>query len=378
MVDAIRGLIAWTPMGLPAFLFVITVVVFFHELGHFAVARFFRVKVEVFSIGFGREIVGWTDGRGTRWKISWLPIGGYVKFAGDADASSRPDAQATAAMSATEREGALTFKPLGQRAAVAVAGPFANFILAIVLLTGLFLYSGHSMVRPIIGQVTKDSPAAAAGLKPGDVVTKIDNTKIDDFQQLPEIISVSSGQPLAMGIRRGAQDLTIWVTPKLMKAPDILGNATSQMVIGVRPDLHAAVTHQKYGPVGAFAAACSETWGIIKNTLLGIGQMISGHGSTDQLRGTVGIAQMTKQVADFGFLPLLNLVAILSVSIGLANLFPIPLLDGGHLLYYGCEAVLGRPLGERAQDVGFRLGLVLVLGLMLLTTWNDLVRLNLF
>jgi regulator of sigma E protease len=378
MIDAIRGLIAWTPMGLPAFLFVITLVVFFHELGHFLVARFFGVKVDVFSVGFGKEIFGWNDKRGTRWKVSWLPIGGYVKFAGDADASSRPDPAANARMTVAEKEGALAFKPLGQRAAVAAAGPFANFILAIVMLTGLFLYSGHNLVAPVIGEVTKDSPAAAAGIKSGDRVTRIDGTAINDFQQLPEIISVAGGDPLAVGIRRAGHDMTIWVTPRLMKTRDILGGATSQMVIGVRPDIHAAVTHESYGPVGAFAAACSETWNIMKTTILGIAQMIGGHASADQLRGPVGIANMTRQVADFGFLPLLNLVAILSVSIGLANLFPIPLLDGGHLLYYGCEAVLGRPLGERAQDVGFRLGLVLVLGLMLLTTWNDLVRLNLF
>ena len=378
MLDAIRGLIAWTPMGLPAFLFVITLVVFFHELGHFLVARFFGVKVDVFSVGFGKEIFGWNDKHGTRWKLSWLPIGGYVKFAGDADESSRPDSAATARMTAAERAGVLALKPLGQRAAVAASGPFANFILAIVLLTGLFLYSGHSVVAPVIGQVTKDSPAAAAGIRSGDRVTKIDNTVITDFQQLPEIISVAGGAPLAVGIHRAGQDLILWITPRLMKTRDILGDSTSQMVIGVRPDAHAPVTHLRYGPVGAFAAACSETWNIIKTTILGIGQMIGGHASADQLRGPVGIANMTRQVADFGFLPLLNLVAILSVSIGLANLFPIPLLDGGHLLYYGCEAVLGRPLGERAQDVGFRLGLVLVLGLMLLTTWNDLVRLNLF
>jgi regulator of sigma E protease len=234
------------------------------------------------------------------------------------------------------------------------------------------------VIAPVIGEVTKDSPAAAAGIRAGDRVTRIDGTEITDFQQLPEIISVNGGSPLAMGIHRAGQDLTIWLTPRLMKTRDMLGNSTSQMVIGVRPDTHTPVTHERYGPVGAFVAACSETWSIIKNTILGIGQMIGGHASTDQLRGPAGIAQMTKQVAEFGFLPLLNLVAILSVSIGLANLFPIPLLDGGHLLYYGCEAVLGRPLGARAQDVGFRLGLVLVLGLMLLTTWNDLVRLNLF
>jgi len=378
MLDAIRSLIAWTPMGLPAFLFVITLVVFFHELGHFLVARYFGVTVEIFSIGFGREIFGWTDRHGTRWKISWLPIGGYVKFAGDADAASRPDHEAADTMTAEQRKGALQLKPLYQRALVAASGPLANFLLAIALLTGLCLYAGHTVVAPVIGQVTKGSPAAVAGIKAGDLVTRIDDAQINDFQRLPEIISVSGGSPLAVGIRRAGRDLTIWVTPRMMKTRDLLGNDTSQMVIGVRPDPHAPVTHEGYGPVGAFAAACSETWGIIKGTILGIGQMIAGHASTDQLRGPLGIANMTRQVADFGFLPLLNLVAILSVSIGLANLFPIPLLDGGHLLYYGCEAVLGRPLGARAQDVGFRLGLVLVLGLMLLTTWNDLVRLNLF
>jgi len=378
MLDAIRGLIAWTPMGLPAFLFVITLVVFFHELGHFAMARYFRVTVEIFSIGFGREIFGLTDRHGTRWKISWLPIGGYVKFAGDADAASRPDHEGGLAMTGEARRGALQFKPLYQRALVAASGPLANFLLAIVILTGLSLYAGRTMVAPLIGEVSQGSPAAAAGIKPGDLVTAIDGASITDFQQLPEIISVSGGSPLAVGIRRAGRDLTIWVTPHMMKTRDILGNITNQMVIGVRPDPRAPITHESYGPAGAFAAACSEAWGIIKGTILGIGQMITGHASTDQLRGPAGIAQMTRQVAEFGFLPLLNLAAILSVSIGLVNLFPIPLLDGGHLLYYGCEAVLGRPLGARAQDVGFRLGLVLVLGLMLLTTWNDLVRLNLF
>jgi regulator of sigma E protease len=378
MMDAIRGLIAWTPMGLPAFLFVITLVVFFHELGHFLMARLFGVKVEVFSVGFGKEIFGWNDKRGTRWKVSWLPIGGYVKFAGDADASSKPDRNAAATMNAAERDQALAFKPVGQRALVAAAGPFANFILAIVLLTGLLMISGRVVVAPVVGDVTKGSPAQMAGILPGDTVTRIGGTAITDFQQLPQIISLSGGETLAVGLKRAGRDLTVQVTPRLTKTSDVLGNVSSQMVIGVRPPANAAVTREQYGPIGAFGAACTETWDIIKTTILGISQMITGHASADQLRGPAGIAQMTKQVAEFGFLPLLNLVAILSVSIGLANLFPIPLLDGGHLLYYAVEAVLGRPLGERAQDVGFRLGLVLVLGLMLLTTWNDLVRLNLF
>lgn len=376
--DAIRGLIAWTPLGLPAFLFVITVVVFFHELGHFLVGRYFGVKVEVFSVGFGKEIFGFTDRHGTRWKVSWIPVGGYVKFAGDADAASTPDHAAAEAMSAEERAHALPFKPVSQRAAVAAAGPAANFILAIVLLTGLLFYSGHTVIQPMIGLVAKDGPAAQAGLKTGDIVTSIDNTKITDFQQLPQIISVSGGQTMAFGIERGGKPMTLWVTPRLMKSKDFLGNVGDQVMIGVGPNPKAKLSTERYGPVGAFAAAVQETWTIAKTTILGVAQIIGGHGSADQLRGPAGIAQMTGQVAAFGFLALLNLVAVLSVSIGLANLFPIPLLDGGHLLYYAFEAVLGRPLGVRAQEVGFRLGLVLVLGLMLLSTWNDLVRLNLF
>ena len=378
MFDAIRGLIAWAPMGLPAFLFVITLVVFFHELGHFLVARAFGVKVDVFSVGFGKEIFGWNDKRGTRWKLSWIPVGGYVKFAGDADAASRPDPEASAKMTLAEREGALVFKPVGQRALVAAAGPFANFILAIVLLTGLFLYAGHLVTPPVVGVVKPGTPAAAAGILAGDRITKVDSTQITDFDQLPLIISVASGEPLAIGVHRGNRDMTIWVSPKRMANRDNLGNEINQMMIGVSPDPKTPAKRESYGPVGAFGAACDETWNIIRTTVVGISRMITGHGGTDQLSGPVSIAKMSRQIAVIGFLPLLNWIAILSVSIGLANLFPIPLLDGGHLLYYGCEAVLGRPLDERAQDVGFRLGLVLVLGLMLLTTWNDLVRLNLF
>ncbi len=370
---------SWTPLGLPAFLFVITVVVFFHELGHFLVARACGVKVDIFSVGFGKEIFGFNDKTGTRWRLSWIPIGGYVKFAGDANAASLPDQKAAEAMAPAEREHVLFFKPLWQRALVAAAGPFANFVLAIILLTGLNMYTGHYALAPIVGTVVQGSAADVAGIKSGDRVTAIDGAKITEFEQLPQIITVSGGKTLVMDLVRDGNPLSLKVTPRTMKVRDPLGDMSTSVVIGVRPSTDkSAITFVKYGPGGAFVAAATKSWDICKTTILGLGQMIRGYASADQLRGPVGIAGMTKQVAEFGFLALLNLTAVLSVSIGLANLFPIPVLDGGHLLYYACEAVLGRPLGERAQDVGFRLGLVLVLGLVLLTTWNDLARLNLF
>ena len=379
MFEAIQGLAIWTPLGVPAFLFVITLVVFFHELGHFGVARACGVKVDIFSVGFGKEIFGWNDSKGTRWRLSWIPVGGYVKFAGDANAASMPDAKAAEAMSASERSGVLFFKPLWQRAAVAAAGPIANFILAIAILTGLNLYYGHNVLQPVIGSVVKGSPAEAAGIKAGDRVAAIDGSTITDFEELPQIISVSGGQTLTISLLRAGQPVSVQVAPKSAKIRDVLGDMSTSMVIGVRQSTDPKYwTHQNYGLGGAFVAACTRSWDIGKTTIQGIGQMFRGYASADQFRGPLGIMKMTRQVAVFGFLALLNLTAVLSVSIGLANLFPIPLLDGGHLLYYACEAVLGRPLGERAQDVGFRLGLALVLGLMLLTTWNDLVRLNLF
>ena len=378
MLDAIRNLMAWTPLGLPAFLFVITLVVFFHELGHFLVARACGVKVDVFSVGFGKEIFGWNDKRGTRWKVSWLPIGGYVKFAGDANAASTPDHAAAARMSAAERAHTLAFKPLWQRAAVAAAGPFANFVLAVVLFTGLIFHNGHTVLAPIIGGVVKGSPAEQAGILTGDRVVAIDGTRITDFEQMPQIIAVSGGRNLAIDLVRNGRPLNLHITPRATRMRDVLGDMGTNMVIGVHPSPTAPVTTEYYSLPGAFGAACVETWNIMHTTVQGIAQMVRGYASADQFRGPLGIAKMTRQVAAFGFMALLQLVAVLSVSIGLANLFPIPLLDGGHLLYYACEAVLGRPLDERAQDVGFRLGLVLVLGLVLLTTWNDLARLNLF
>ena len=368
----------WAPTGLPTFLFYITVVVFVHEMGHFLVARWFGAKVDVFSVGFGKEIVGFTDRRGTRWKLSWLPIGGYVKFAGDADAASTPDRDAAADATPAQRAEMMAFKPVGQRAAVAAAGPIANFILAIILFTGLNMVAGHTTIAPVIGQVNKASPAEMAGIRSGDVVASVDGRAITSFEQLPEIIGLSAGRTLSIDLLRAGMPLTVQVTPERVRVRNFLGQDMETAVIGVRQSRDAPVITQHYNPLQAFGAACVRTWDVIRLSLKGISQLFLGQASLDQLQGPVGIAQITKKVADFGILPLLNLVAVLSVSIGLINLFPIPLLDGGHLLYYACEAVLGRPLEARIQDVGFRLGLVVVLGLMILATWNDIARLNLF
>ena len=366
-----------TPTGLLAFLFYITLVVFIHEMGHFLVARWFGAKVDVFSVGFGREIVGFTDRRGTRWRLSWLPIGGYVKFAGDADAASTPDPDAQAAP-ARDRELMMQFRPLHQRALVAAAGPFANFLLAILLFFGLFLYSGHTTRAPLIGEVVKASAAEAAGIRAGDTVARIDGRTIDGFDKLQEIIATSGGETMTFELLRNGQAVSLQVTPRMVVRENILGDKMPTPTVGLVSSPNAPIVTQHYNPLQALGAACGRTWDIVRLSLKGIGQIITGRASLDQLQGPVGIAQITKKVADFGILPFLNLLAVLSVSIGLINLFPIPLLDGGHLLYYACEAVLGRPLGERIQDVGFRLGLVVVLGLMLLATWNDIARLDLF
>ena len=379
MIDALRGFIEWVPLGLPAFLFVITVVVFFHELGHFSVARYFGVKVETFSIGFGPEIVGWTDKKGTRWKISWLPLGGYVKFFGDADAASRPDREGEKAMSATERSESLLGKPVFQRIAVSAAGPFANFILAIVIFTALFWAFGRVSIPPVVGVVLPGGAAQEAGIKPGDLIRAINGKPIDDFQQLPEIVSVSAGDDLAVTVMRGGQSLIVHVTPRLMRLKDVFGDLNKTPALGIQLSNKVKPVHVSLNPVQAFGAACGQTWDIVTGSLRGLRQMILGRTDSSQMTGTLGVARASQKIAQQGLLALVSLAAVISVSLGLVNLFPIPVLDGGHLLYYGCEAVLGRPLGERVQEAGFRLGLVLIVGLVIFSVWNDIVHhLNLF
>ncbi len=379
MVEAVGNFLSGLGIGapavlvVPAFLFVITVVVFFHELGHFLAARLCGVKVDTFSIGFGREIVGFNDRKGTRWKFSWIPMGGYVKFAGDADPSSRSDPETLKNMDPAERAGSLHFKPLHQRAFVAASGPLANFILAIVIFTLAFMISPTIPSEPpTIAEISADSAAEAAGVQVGDVIQSVDGVAVAQFPELQRLVSDSNGRELRLRVLRNGESLEIFAAPRPTEFTNAAGALTTAFRLGIVP---------RYEPLAfpqAFVRAVTQTWSIIQRTVGYLGDIFVGRASTNELSGPLGIARAAGDVAATGFIALLNLTAFISVAIGFANLLPIPVLDGGHLLYYAFEAVLGRPLGERAQEVGFRLGLALVLCLMLLATFNDLVRFNLF
>ncbi|MGA9797309.1 MAG: RIP metalloprotease RseP [Rhizomicrobium sp.] len=375
MIGFVQDILSW---ALP-FILMITPVVFFHELGHFTVARFFGVKIETFSIGFGSEIFGWTDRKGTRWKLSWIPVGGYVKFFGDADAASVPDREKLKSMSAPDREGALEYKPLYQRALIVAAGPVANFVLAIVVFVVLFLSLGEVATTPFVGKVEPGSAAAGAGIQSGDLIKAMNGKAVKSFEDVRDIILLDTGDPLAITLERHGHGLTVHATPRLTPVTDRFGDHYKVAILGILPDPNPKATHiVRLGPIAALEQALGRVGLIVKSTWNYRLQLVSGAADASQLSGPVGIVKMSHDLASIDILALVNLAALISVSVGLVNLFPIPILDGGHLLYYGCEAVLGRPLSARTQDLGFRLGLAVVLGLMVFATWNDLVRLNLF
>src|SRR5665811_1152785 len=358
------------------FLFVLTIVVFFHELGHFLVARWCGIKVLAFSIGFGPEIVGFNDRYGTRWKIAAVPLGGYVKFFGDDNAASVPDHAAAAAMNEAERAVSFVHKPVGPRAAVVAAGPIANFILAIAIFAGVFMTVGKQTTSARVDTVQPASAAQAAGFQLGDLVVAIDGEKIDSFSDMQRIVSVSAGETLNIEVERGGVHVTLNATPMLRELKDNFGNNHRLGVLGISRSMAPGdIKTQKMGPLKAVAAGAQETWFVVDRTLAYIGGVFAGREAADQLGGPIRIAQVSGQVASAGFVALMHLTAVLSVSIGLLNLFPIPLLDGGHLLFYGIEAIRGRPLSERAQEVGFRIGLAIVVMLMIFATFNDILHL---
>ncbi len=355
-----------------AFLFVLSVVVFFHELGHFLVARWCGVKVKAFSIGFGREIFGFYDRYGTRWRVAWLPLGGYVKFMDDESAASTPSAAALRQMSEEERAGSFHLKPVWQRAAVVAAGPIANFILAIVIFAAIFAAYGITTLEPRVGTVVPNSPAAAAGVKPDDLVVKIQGEPIDDFGDLQRIVTTNPEQDLEFLVDRGGTLVTLTIRPKLTEHEDVLTGKIRTPIIGITSRPGAERMTREVGLGEAVGLGVERTGVIITSTLSFIVDLVRGRQSADQLGGPIRIADVSGQVAKFGIQPLLHFIGVISVSIGLLNLFPIPLLDGGHLMFYAIEAVRRKPLSERTQEIGFRIGLAIVLMLMVFATVNDL------
>lgn len=449
------------------FLFVLGVVVFVHEMGHFLVARLFGVTVETFSIGFGKEIGGFYDRYGTRWRIAWVPLGGYVKFKGDENAASVQSKESLAGLSEAERQGNFHAKPVAQRAAVVAAGPLANFVLAMVIFTLWFMFMGKPIIPPLVTVVVPNSVAAEAGFKPGDVVLAIDGSKILSFDDILRVVQLNADAPLSFAIERNGAPLTLVATPRQVSRKDPLGGEDVQIgdlglgrpridprigtvregsaaaeagiqpgdvirkidgadigsfediqrivaqnpdkplriaidrsgvqhtlsatpravqrkdeagadvkvgLLGVSPS-EDAVPIKYFGPVGAFQMSLKETYFWMKQPFIFIQKLANKQASGNQVRGALGIAQISREVAALGFVELIRWIAIISINIGLINLFPIPILDGGHLLFYGIEAIRGRPLSERTMEIGFRIGFALVIMLMLFATRNDVIHL---
>jgi regulator of sigma E protease len=358
------------------FLFVLTIVVFFHELGHFLVGRWAGVKVLTFSLGFGPELVGFNDRKGTRWKISAVPLGGYVKFFGDDNEASTSSAETLDHMTPEERSLSFHHKKVGPRAAIVAAGPIANFLLAIVIFAFMFTFFGKPSTTARVDKIEANSAASAAGFQVGDVVTAIDGTQIESFSDMQRIVGSRAGERLTFTVNRDATTVQLQGTPELREVKDPFGNAHRLGVLGITRQTAAGdVLTERVDPATALWLGVKETWFVIDRTLAYVSGVFTGREAADQVGGPIRIAQISGQVATIGIAALIHLAAVLSISIGLLNLFPVPLLDGGHLLFYAIEAVRGRPLSERAQEVGFRIGLGLVLMLMVFATYNDILHL---
>ena len=353
------------------FLVVLTPIVFVHEFGHFWVARRNGVRVEVFSIGFGREIVGFTDRVGTRWKFSLIPFGGYVKMFGQSDLG--PDDDGGPELTEADKAQSFHYKGLGQKAAVVAAGPIANFVFAILVFAIMFATVGQPFTPARISRVVEGSVAEAAGVQPGDVFVEVQGRSIQRFEEVQQLIRLHPNIEVELVVERDGERVPLLVTPEEQIVQDNQGNDLSIGVLGVIRD--GRPEFKRHNPLEATWQAFRETGRLVSVTFTALGQMFSGERSAAELGGPVRIAQMSGDAASAGISTLVIFAAFLSINLGLINLFPVPLLDGGHLLFYAYEAVFRRPLGPRAQDVGLKIGLALVLGLMVFATFNDLLRL---
>lgn len=355
------------------FLFVLTVVVFVHEMGHYLVGRWCGIGVREFSIGFGPELIGFNDRKGTRWKLSAIPLGGYVKFLGDMAVTSDPASQDTEILTPEERKAAFHVQPIWKRAATVVAGPFFNFLLTIAVFAVMFSLYGRWVSEPTVAEVRPDSPAAVAGFQPGDRFVSINGTQVKTFGDVQRLVSGRAGDSIAFVMARGEDEVNLTATPEIVEQTDALGNTIRVGVIGVVNNQELGQPrHLTFTPVQALGEAMTETWHVITRTGQFLQRFVVGREDRCQLGGPVRIAEMSGQAAAMGFSWLVQLVALLSVGIGILNLLPIPPLDGGHLAFYGVEAVMRRPVSERVMEAVYRVGLFLVLGFMLFVFWNDL------
>jgi len=356
------------------FLILITVVVFIHEYGHYYFAKRYGVAITDFSIGFGKEIFGWNDKSGTRWKICWIPLGGYVKFFGDRNVFSQSEQkEVLSKYNKKEQEKLFVLKPLYQRSLIVAAGPIANFILAFFIFLFIYMFSGKDLTPAVITDVQKDSPAYVAGLKKNDKIISIDEKEIISISQVSSFISMSSKEKIKLKILRNNEEILFKIKPKLIESKDSLGNKMNKRIIGiVISPLNNELNHVKLGPIKAAIYSLKEVWFVSVYSLEYLWSIIKGEGDSSQLGGPIRIAKVTGQVAEYGLIPFLGIMAYISISLGLINLFPIPMLDGGHLMFYLFEKVLGRPLKQKTQEGFFRIGLFLLVSLMFFVTYNDL------
>lgn len=357
-----------------SFVLVIGVLVFVHEYGHYGMARLFGIRVETFSVGFGRPLFGWTDRRGTRWQLGWLPLGGYAKFAGDMTPASQPD-PALAALPEAERAQLFQFRPLWQRALVVAAGPAINFLFAILLFAGFFMTFGQQVTPPVIGQVVAGTPAEEAGLRAGDRVLSVDGRAIRRFEDITRVIAINPGQPVEMVVDRGGVPQTISVTPRVVLEQDRFGNAYRRGLLGVQS---AEVELVRRGPLAALWHGTAETWNTTRMMADTLVQVVTGRRALDELGGPIKIAQFSGQSASLGLAALVSFMALISINLGFINLLPIPMLDGGHLFLYAIEAMRRQPLHPRIQELAFVSGFALLISLMLFLTWNDLASVGLW
>ena len=383
------------------FLLVLTFIVTIHELGHFLVARAFGVKIDRFSIGFGKALAARTDRNGTEWRLGWLPLGGYVKFAGDLDASSLPDQAGLAELrqrliaeggAGAERD-YFHFKPLWQRALIVAAGPAANFLLAIVLFTVLFMAIGERIAPPRVYQVAAGSPAAAAGFQPMDMIKSVNGRPVAESAEVTNTVIMSAGDPLTFVVDRGGRALTLVATPeRRVEENEVAGRIRVARIGLVLAPLETDYSFRRLNPLEAAGTGAEMIGSTVGTTATYIGRIFTGKESGDLLNGPIGIAKAAGGVTKLAVaahpdpawiaanlaVTFLQFAAIVSIGIGVVNLLPIPVLDGGHLLFYGYEAVARRPVPARVQELGYRVGLALLVGLMLFATWNDLQKLSLF